>query len=86
MLGSTFTENQDSPYEEIHPDCKVRNDLTVEQIDELFWKLCKKEKYNEVLNWQYENLDKSGLILESDESINAFMKVCDSNPVKMENI
>lgn len=86
MLGSTFVENTDSPYEEIHNDCKLRNDMTVEQIDEAFWKLCKKDKYNEVLNWQYENLDKSGMILESDESINAFLKICDNAPVKLGNI
>lgn len=86
MLGSTFAENNDSPYEEINPACKIRNDMTVDQIDEAFWKLCKKEKYNEILNWQYENLDKSGMILESDESINAFLKVCDNAPNKLGNI
>lgn len=86
MLGSTFVENADSPYEEIHNSCKLRNDLTVEQIDEVFWKLCKKENYNRVLNWQYDNLDKSGLILESDEAINNFLKICDNSPIKLENI
>lgn len=86
LLGSTFVENSDSPYEEIHPDCKIRNDLTVEQIDEKFWALCKKEKYNEILDWQYNNLNKSGMILESDESINAFLKICDTANVNLENI
>lgn len=86
LLGSTFVENQNSPYEEIHPDCKVRNDLTVEQIDELFWKLCKKEKYNEILDWQYENLNKSGMLLESDEAINSFLGICDRMDNKLENV
>ncbi len=86
MLGSTFVENHDSPYEEIHPDCKLKNDLTVEEIDKKFWALCKKDKYNEVLNWQYENMDKSGMLLESDESINSFLRICDTANTKLENI
>lgn len=86
MLGTVFSNNNDSPYEEIHNDCKVKDTATVEDIDKIFWPLCKKEKYNEILEWQYRNMDKSGMILESDESINAFLKVCDNAPQKLETI
>lgn len=85
-IGSVFDENKNSPYEEVHPMCKVSNHITLEEFDKMFWNLCKKENYNEVLEWQYNNLNNSGLILESDEAINSFLKACDNNPQKLENI
>lgn len=86
LLGNVFKENTDSPYEEIHENCKIQDTATVEDIDKTFWELCKKENYNKVLEWQYKNMNVSGMILESDESVNSFLKICDNAPLNLENI
>jgi hypothetical protein len=86
FFGSVFDTSSDSPYEEIFPDCKIKNSATVEELDEKFWKMCKKENYNELIAWQYDNLNKSGLILESEESVNRLLAVVDRNTSLLETI
>ena len=86
FFGSVFDTSSDSPYEEIFPDCKIKNSATVEELDEKFWKMCKKENYNELIEWQYENLNKSGLILESTDSMNRLLSVIDRNTSILETI
>ena len=78
LLGTVFDDSKDSPYEEINPEAKIKLSYSVDQIDEVFWKLCKKDKYHEIRNWQYENLNKSGLILESDKALDSFLKISDN--------
>jgi hypothetical protein len=48
--------------------------------------MCKKENYNELIEWQYENLNKSGLILESTDSMNRLLSVIDRNTSLLETI
>ena len=86
FCGTVFDNSSDSPYEEIHKDCQIKLSMTPEQIEERFKELCQKDKYNEIVSWQYKNLDSSGLILESSEAMNRFLSICDSNPEKLENI
>jgi predicted N-acyltransferase len=86
FFGSVFDTSSDSPYEEIFPDCKIKNSATVEELDEKFWNMCKKENYNELIEWQYENLNKSGLILESTDSMNRLLSVIDRNTSLLETI
>jgi len=86
FFGSVFDESNDSPYEEIFPDCKIKQSSTVEEIDEKFWKMCKRDSYNEMIEWQYDNLNKSGLILESSEAVNRILAVCDRNYESLETI
>lgn len=78
FIGTVFHDNDDSPYREIHPDCKYFDNWTVDQIDELFWKLCKKEKYNEVLDKQYEQCNHADFWLESSKHMNEWMNMLDS--------
>ena len=86
FFGSVFDTSPDSPYEEIFPDCKIKNSASVEEIDEIFWKMCKKDSYNELIEWQYQNLDKSGLILESTDAMNRLLSVIDRNTSLLETI
>lgn len=78
FIGTVFHDNDDSPYREIHPDCKYFDNWTVDQIDEMFWKLCKKEKYNEVLDKQYEQCNHADFWLESSKHMNEWMNMLDS--------
>lgn len=78
FIGNVFTDNDDSPYREIHKDCKFTDKSTVDEIDELFWKLCKKEKYNEILQWQYDFINTSGCWLESSQHINEMQLMFDN--------
>lgn len=86
FIGSVFDSAADSPYEEIYPDCKIKNSASVEEIDAAFWKLCKKDEYNKLIEWQYDTLNKSGNILESSDSINRILAVCDRNTELLETI
>ena len=56
FLGTVFEADKWSPYEEINPKCKVLDTATVEDIDRIFFNLCKKDEYNEVLNFYSEIL------------------------------
>lgn len=78
FIGNIFAKNDDSPYREIHQDCKFTDISTVDQIDDMFWKLTKKDKYNEVLDWQYEFINNNSCWLESDGHINEMLAMFDS--------
>lgn len=77
-MGNTFVANDDSPYREIHPECKFTDKSSVQEIDDIFWKLCKKDKYNEIMNWQYNFINSSGCWLESTQHLNQMMLMFDS--------
>lgn len=78
FMGNIFTMNDDSPYREIHPECKFTEKSSIQEIDDIFWKLCKKDKYNEILNWQYNFINSSGCWLESSQHINQMLMMFDS--------
>lgn len=78
FMGNIFTDNDDSPYREINDQCKFTNKSTVEDIDKIFWPLCKKDKYNEILNWQYDFINNSGCWLESNQHINEMLCMFDN--------
>lgn len=86
FFGSVFDGSYDSPYEEIFPDCKIKTTDSVEEIDKKFWNMCKKENYNELIQWQYDTIDKSGILLESTDHVNRLLSVFDKNTKNMENI
>lgn len=77
LLGTVFSADKDSPYEECNDACKIPDNFTVEQIDEKFWALCKKDKYNEVLNWQYDFVNNNGYWLESNKHQNKWLEMID---------
>ena len=78
LLGTVFHEDKWSPYEEINPKCKVLDNATVEDIDKIFFNLCKKDNYNEVLNWQYDFINNNGYWLESNTHLQQWLCMIDS--------
>ena len=78
FMGNIFANNDDSPYREIHNDCKFTDKSTVEEIDKVFWPLTKKDKYNEILNWQYDFINNTGCWLESNQHINEMLAMFDN--------
>lgn len=78
FIGTVFHDNDDSPYREIHPACKYYDDWTIDQIDEMFWKLCKKDKYNEILDYQYSQCNHADFWLESTKHMNEWLNMLDS--------
>jgi hypothetical protein len=53
----------------------------VEEIDERFWELCKKDNYNRILDWQYKFINDGGFWLESDKHTNAWLEMVDNQCV-----
>ena len=72
LLGSNF---EDSPYSEIHPACKIPINVNEEQLNKTLWTLCKKENYNNVLDYQYNYINTSGGWLESDRHIDEWLSI-----------
>lgn len=83
FLGTVF---KDSPYHDAHPDSQVKLNCTYTELDEQFWKLCKKENYNKVLNWQYSFINTSGTWLESDKHVNQWLNMIDNQSTRKDLI
>lgn len=69
MLGSVF---DDSPYNCIDERCKIEKTMSAKQIDNMFWKLCEKDTYNEILNNQYEYMNDMWLENNISKYVNLF--------------
>lgn len=80
FLGNVFDNDNDSPYEECHTKSKIPTNITKDDFDKRFWDLCKKDNYNDVLNWQYEFVNKNGLWLESTAHANQWLTMLDGEP------
>ena len=78
FLGSDWPN---SPYEDIHPDCRCPKDITKEQLQEKFDNLCKKDNYNKVRNWQYSYLNDKNRWLESNGHTNNLLSAMDNSQV-----
>jgi hypothetical protein len=57
VIGSSF---DDSPYNCIDERCKIQKTMTSKHIEKLFWSLCEKDTYNEILNSQYDYINQVG--------------------------
>lgn len=80
LLGTVFKDNKFSPYEDIADPCKFYPDVTMNEIDERFWALCKKYNYNSILDWQYDQLNNNGWWMESTKHADEWMSMIDGNP------
>ena len=80
LLGTVFKDNKFSPYEDIADPCKFYPDVTMNEIDERFWALCKKDNYNSILDWQYDQLNNNGWWMESTKHADEWMSMIDGNP------
>ena len=80
LLGTVFKDNKFSPYEDIADPCKFYPDVTMNEINERFWALCKKYNYNSILDWQYDQLNNNGWWMESTKHADEWMSMIDGNP------
>jgi hypothetical protein len=72
-IGTYFTNGQPSPYDVCQ--VKVPDNITVEKIDETFKELCEPEKYNKMLDAQYNQLVNSHWYTESQGYVNMLMEI-----------
>ena len=72
-IGTTFSNGKPSPYDE----CRITVPLesTVADIDNIINTYCNKDKYNEVIKYQYEWMQTEGRYTESAKHINRIVKV-----------
>ena len=82
-IGAVFIGSDwpNSPYNVIHSDTKIPKDITLEQLNDKFNALCKKDNYNKVLDWQYNYLNSTGRWLESNGHTNEFLAAFDNSQV-----
>jgi hypothetical protein len=71
LMGSDF---EDSPYNCIHPLCKVPDNPTKEQLTTVFNNI--KAHWKEIIEWQYEFINTNGEWLESEDHLNKWLSVC----------
>jgi hypothetical protein len=72
-IGTTFTNGKPSPYD----ICKVQapDNITVEGIDELFYRYTKPDEYNRVIKEQYQQMDQNGWWLESEKYVKMLTEI-----------
>lgn len=77
FVGSVFPG---SPYERIHPLCKCPTYATEDQLKSIFNTLCKPDVYNEIIEWQYDFMNKNQYWIESQGHINSWLSMIDGYP------
>jgi hypothetical protein len=78
LIGTDF---EDSPYSCIHPLCKVSDNPTIEQLDKIYENV--RKNWKEILDYQYEWINKNGEWLESEDHINKWLNVCSTPNTRM---
>ena len=71
LMGTAF---KDGPYEHIHPLSRVPVNPTKEQLEKVFKDV--REHWKEIVDWQYDYINKHGEWLESTEHVNKFLLAC----------
>lgn len=73
FIGTTFTNGKPSPYD----DCllTVKDNCTVDDIEEIVEKLREPEFFNKIKNDQFDMLDKKGRWVESPEYIQRWLEI-----------
>lgn len=69
MIGSSF---EDSPYNCIDERCKIQKTMNSKHIEKMFWKLCEKDTYNEILTNQYNYMNEMWLENNISKYVNLF--------------
>lgn len=78
LMGSYFEK---SPYELIHPYCRVPDNPTQEQLETVFKNI--KEHAKEIIDWQYDFINKNGLWIESNDHVNKYLEALSPAPNKL---
>lgn len=68
VIGTTF---EYSPYEVLHPYCKVPVNPTMEQLETVFRNV--REHWKEILDYQYDWINRNGEFMESVDHINKYI-------------
>lgn len=68
VIGTSFDY---SPYEVLHPYCKVPVNPTMEQLETVFKNV--KEHWKEILEYQYNWINRNGEFMESNDHINKYL-------------
>lgn len=71
LMGTDF---EDSPYNCIHPLCKVKDNPTKEDLDKVFNDI--KNNWKEIIEYQYDFINKNGEWLESEDHISKWLSTC----------
>jgi hypothetical protein len=68
VIGNVF---EYSPYEVLHPYCKVPPNPTMEQLETVFKNV--REHWKEILDYQYDFINKNGEFMESTDHVNKYL-------------
>lgn len=71
LMGSYFDK---SPYRMMHPLCRVPHNPTKEQLDKVFTDI--KANWKEILEYQYDFINRHGDFIESTSHMNKFLSIC----------
>ena len=71
VIGNVF---EYSPYEVLHPYCQVPANPTMEQLETVFKNV--KEHWKEILEYQYDFINKNGEFLESEDHVSKWLSAC----------
>ena len=71
VIGTTF---EYSPYEVLHPYCKVPVNPTMEQLETVFKNV--REHWKEILEYQYDFINRKGEFMESNDHVTAWLNAC----------
>lgn len=72
-IGTVFRNGKSSPYD--NNIVKTYEDITVEEIDEIFDQYTEPDQYNDVIQKQYDMLDKNGRWLESPQYVKRLLQI-----------
>ena len=73
VIGTVFRNGKSSPYD--NNIVKTYEDITVEEIDEIFDQYTEPDQYNDVIQKQYDMLDKNGRWLESPQYVKRLLQI-----------
>ena len=68
VIGTTF---EYSPYEVLHPACKVPVNPSVKELETVFTNV--KNNWKEILEYQYDWINNNGEFMESEEHVNKYL-------------
>ena len=68
LIATSF---KDGPYEHIHPMCRVGTNPTKEELEKVFNNV--KEHWKEIVDWQYDFINKNGQWVESPDHVNKYL-------------
>lgn len=78
VIGNVF---EYSPYEVLHPYCKVPPNPTKEQLQTVFKNV--KEHWKEILDYQYDWINRNGEWLESEDHVSKWLSACNLPNTRM---